>query len=92
MDVQVIAYTSKISNGYTNPPEYPEGQRPLSPTSLRLQGGFFLRGGTATAGRRATDGQAPQPAIGCIECCERRKRDTGMLAGQGVRDEKPHVR
>lgn len=57
-----------------------------------LQGGFFLRGGTATAGRRATDGQATQPAIGCIECCERRKRDTGMLAGQGVRDEKPHVR
>ena len=24
--------------------KYPEGQRPLSPTSLRLQGGFFLRG------------------------------------------------
>lgn len=64
MDVQVIAYTSKISNGYTNPPEYPEGQRPLSPTSLQSQGGFFLRGGTATAGRRATDGQATQRPSG----------------------------
>lgn len=84
-----------IFSGFTNFPSIiiPKvSQRPLSPTSLRLQGGFFLRGGTATAGRRATDGQATQPAIGCIECCERRKRDTGMLAGQGVRDEKPHVR
>lgn len=33
--------------------KYPEGQRPLSPTSLRLQGGFFLRRGIAAAGRRA---------------------------------------
>ena len=84
-----------IFSGFTNFPSIiiPKvSQRPLSPTSLQLQGGFFLRGGTATAGRHATDGQATQPAIGCIKCCERRKRDTGMLAGQGVRDEKPHVR
>lgn len=92
MDVQVIAYTSKISNGYTNPPEYPEGQRPLSPTSLQLQGGFFLRRGIAAAGRRAARTVGTQPAGGCILCRKRQKKGSNRFAGQGVRDEKPDIR
>lgn len=92
MDVQVIAYTSKISSGYTDPPEYPEGQRPLSPTSPRLQGGFFLRRGIAAAGRRAARTVGTQPAGGCILCRKRQKKGSNRFTGQGVRDEKPGIR
>lgn len=45
-----------IFSGFTNFPSIiiPKvSQRPLSPTSLQLQGGFFLRRGIAAAGRRA---------------------------------------
>lgn len=61
--------TSTISNGYTNPPEYPEGQRPLSPTSLRLQGGFFLRGvlPRRAAVQHGRSAHSPRAGASCAE-------------------------
>lgn len=84
-----------IFSGFTNFPSIiiPKvSQRPLSPTSLQLQGGFFLRRGIAAAGRRAARTVGTQPAGGCILCRKRQKKGSNRFAGQGVRDEKPHVR
>ena len=66
-----------IFSGFTNFPSIiiPKvSQRPLSPTSLQLQGGFFLRRGIAAAGRRAARTVGTQPAGGCILCRKRQKK------------------
>lgn len=59
--------------------KYPEGQRPLSPTSLRLQGGFFLRGvlprrAVVQHGRSA---HSPRADASCAEKVKKKVR-TGL--------------
>ena len=92
MDVQVIAYTSKISNGYTNPPEISGRPEAFIPDLPAIAGRFFLARGIAAAGRRATRTVGTQPAGGCILCRKSQKKGSNRFARQGVRVEKPGIR
>lgn len=83
-----------IFSGFTNFPSIiiPKvSQRPLSPTSLRLQGGFFLRGVLPRRAAVQHGRSAHSPRAGA-SCAEKDKKGSNRFAGQGVRDEKPDIR
>lgn len=74
MAAQVTSSISTIFNGYTNPPiTNPKAPRPSPPTSLRLQGGSFIRH------RPHRERRARKPFPGCGKTSEERRiRPDGM--------------
>ena len=74
MAAQVTSSISTIFNGYTNPPiTNPKAPRPSPPTSLRLQGGSFIRH------RPHRERRERKPFPGCGKTSEERRiRSVGV--------------